>query len=1151
MTPHLPKVEAMTHLASQTTAHTRLTPIPSAVCLAVLLLLIGQPNLGVAAQLGLAQSPAGNGGREPAPNIILSVDDSGSMATSDSSDMRGLKDALDNAFGTDAVADGSIRLGFQAMWRCRGFGASRVSSYGGTCPENRVRPFSGTHRAGFDDWVQSLRPYSNTPSHLMVKNAGEFMKTTGVWNPYAKDPGVQETPLLSCRKSFHIFMTDGEWNSEFSYGNDPTSARNADGTTRTLPDGKVYDTAAANTQTRVYRDAFGGANLGTSRPIIGYEQMIIGYEQTIIGYKTVKKNKKTTTVPIYGDDLTKPIYDDDPSKPIYGPATTIYGASTVSDFVFDYWATDLQPGIANDVRPMIKAPGSINVGTTASPYLLEEYWNPKNNPATWQSLTTYTIGFGSGAALTTSGSSNHPWWGGTTGTTWSGGEYNDLVKGVTDWRDPLNSTDARRKELWHMAINGRGRYVSANNATELATAFSEIVNQIIQDTSTPISSVAANTQSITSGTRVYVAGYNSARWKGNLEARPLTSSNTISSTIDWEAGARLDAKTPANRVILTSTSTAAFDASGTATPGGAPFLWASLNAGQVTTLKQGASDTIAQERIDYLRGDRTKEAESGGTYRNRSSRLGDIVNSNIWVTTKPNLGYTFDNYASFRTTQATRPGMVYVGANDGMLHGFDTTTGDERLAYVPKGAYSKLVSLTQTTYDHQYTADGHPFTGDFYTGSSWRTALVSGMAGGGKGYFVLDVTAPGSITATTASAASTVLVDTTDGSDADIGYLYGEPVTDTSNSERVVNIAKLNNGRWAAILGNGVNSTSEKAVLLIQYLDGDRSLVKIPLDITGSNGNGLANPQVIDIDGNGTADVAYAGDMLGNLWKIDLSGATSSSWRSYFPLVSGTAAPMFVAQDTAGTRQPLTTAPQWATHPDGGLMLAFGTGREMTQQDRTTNSVQTLYAIRDDTVFAPTSTPMMSGGSVISGGRSSLVAQTLTSTVTINQQQFGKTSANAVTYTGGAAKRGWYLEFPALGERAVFNGGKLSDRLIYIRSRVPAVGNQDGTEDETCEPNATSAAEYMTVVDILSGAPPSSKVFDTDGGGFTGTEEAGVSRWKYGKEDRLLMRTGKPGEFASISPQPLNNTNSNDPTRQTMGFNANLRLVNVGWRQLQ
>lgn len=1197
----------MTHLATQRATRSLRLPSPTAVCMAVLVLFTAHPSLSLAAQLGLAQIPAGNGGREPAPNIILSVDDSGSMGWSDSPTMAGLKAALNNAFSTSAVGDDTIRLGFQAMWRCRGFGDNQFKNYGDTCPENRVRPFSGTHRQGFNTWVNSLGPKDNTPSHLMIKNAGEFMKTTGIWNPYAKNPGIQETPLLACRKSFQIFMTDGEWNYPKANGNDPTTARNADGTPRTLPDGTGYDPyntdAFPNTdtipQTHIYADTYGGAITGYQQTITGYEQKIVSYEQKITGYKQIRtgyeqkiksyeqkiigyKNNgrpiygddldrpiyvddKSKPIyaddiynPIYGNDLTKPIYGDDTSKPIYGQNVPIYGVSTLSDFVFDYWATDLQPGIANEVRPMIKAPGSINFGTAASPYWLEEYWNPKNNPATWQSLTTYTIGFGNGAALS---KTTAPKWGGTTGTTWSGGDYDKLIMGQVGWgdvgadtNDNTNGTTydvARRQELWHMAINGRGRYVSANNSAELATAFSEIVNQIIQDASTPIASIAANTQTITSGTRVYLAGYNSTKWKGTLEARPLTSSNTLSSTVDWEAGARLDLKTPANRVILTSSSTAGYDASGTATPGGAPFVWSSLSNDQKSALKQGDSDTIAQERIDYLRGDRSKEVESGGAYRNRGNRLGDIVNSNIWVTTKPNLGYTFDSYATFRAAQASRPGMVYVGANDGMLHGFDVTTGDERLAYVPKGVYNKLAGLTQPSYDHTYTVDGHPFTGDFRTGSSWATALVSGLAGGGKGYFVLDVTAPGNFAATTAAAASTVLVDTTDGVDADIGHIYSEPVTDASNSERVVNIAKLNNGRWAAILGNGVNSSSEKAVLLIQYLDGDRSLKKIELDGTGANGNGLSNPQVIDIDGNGTADVAYAGDMRGNLWKIDLSSATASNWRSYFPLSSGTAVPMFVAQDTANTRQPITTAPQWATHPDGGLMLAFGTGREITQADRTTNSVQTLYAVRDNTTFAPSATPMMSGGTTISGGRADLVLQTLTSTMTINQQQFGKTSANVVNYSGGSAKRGFYLEFPALGERAVYNGGKLSDRLIYIRSRIPAVGTQNSSNEETCEPNATAAEEYFTVLDIVTGAPSTKKVFDTDGGGFTGTEEAGVSRWKYGKEDRLLMRTGKPGEFASISPQAPNNSNTNDPTRQAMGFNTNLRLVNVGWRQLQ
>jgi type IV pilus assembly protein PilY1 len=1125
------------------------------IALAALLLLQGIASPGMAAQLSLANAPAGSGGREPAPNIILSVDDSGSMATSDSPTMAGLKAALNNAFSTTAVADNSIRLGFQSMWRCRGFGAGQTNSYGGSCPENRVRPFSGTHRTGFNAWVNSLTPYSNTPSHLMIKNAGEFMKTTGVWNPYAKDPGTTESPLLSCRKSFQIFMTDGEWNSEFSYGNDPTTAGNADGTNRTLPDGTAYvtdDTYVANVhtpQTFVYRDPYGHTITGYTQPIIGYQQKITGYVQIITGYQ---KNG----TPIYGNDPTQPIYGNDTSKPIYGPSIPVYGASTVSDYVFDYWATDLQPDIPNEVRPMIKVPGATNFGTTASPYLLQEYWNPHNNPATWQSLTTYTIGFGPGAALSTSGANNHPWWGGTTGTTWSGGDYSNLVTGAVNWEDPTCDTsgtadctgEARRKELWHMAINGRGRYVSAKNSAELATAFSEIVNQILIDTSSPLVSIAANTQSIRTDTRAYVAGYDANKWSGSIKSYALTSTDTVNQTSLWDAAALLDSANISNRLIFTHNGTDP-----------TTFVWANLSNLQKTYLQDGGTTTLGQDRLNYVRGDRTKEVQSGGTLRNRDHRLGDIVNSALWTVGKPELGYTLNNYRAFRTAQNSRTSMVYVGANDGMMHGFSTVDGNEKMAYIPQGVYGNLASLTYPAYTHRYFVDGQPFTGDFYDGTAWHTALVGTLAGGGKGFFVLDVTTPDNWSS--ASAASLVILDKTDLTNftassavglpaalaSDIGYLYGQPTMDDANQAHVVQMTKLNNGRWAVLLGNGVNSTSENAVLLIQYLDGAKELVKLVADGTVGAGNGLANPQVIDFNGDGKADVAYAGDLKGNLWKFDLSSTNPSLWS-----VAYSGSPLFVARDTAGTRQPISTAPTWVVHPDGGIMLAFGTGREVTEADRLDVSLQTLYAVWDNTTVVPGATSTtLTGGSVIadsgaSYGRTNLVQQTQTLTTTINGQTFYKTSTNAVTYTGAGAKRGWYMDWPTLGERTVANGGILDKRLMFMRSRKPAVGSLTDSAEETCTPNSQAAEEYLTIVDILSGKPSPTPAFDTDGGGFTGTELTGVSRWKSGTDDRLWLRKGRPdgknNEVVSISPR------ANDTMRIQTG---SINPARIGWRQLQ
>jgi type IV pilus assembly protein PilY1 len=1101
------------------------------LAIAIMLSFIAMPSC-FAGALPLAQVPAGNGGREPAPNLIITVDDSGSMG---SAGISSLKSALQNAFSATAIADDTIRLGFQAMWRCRGLSATPYKGAGSTsCPDTRIQSFSGTHRSNFNSWVSSLAAASGTPSHQMMKLVHEYMSTsTGVWSPYASKPGVTETPLMSCRKTFHIFMTDGGWKDTDDSHTLPRNTLgmpgNADSTDRVLPDGKIYapysTTITENgypleTQTRVYRDTF-----------------TAGHE-----YPPVDNAAISSTDPAVRGTVV-----------------------SLSDWAFHMWSTDYAPSIANELIPIIKQAGTIDIGAAGAPVYLTEYWNPRNNPMTWQGITMYTIGFNGAASLSTSrkkiqnyGDINNPYvqspkwdnstWGADI-TTMMRGETVSAVTGVPvnklQWGNPLTSQsttstslsndsgDAKDYELWHMALNGRGRYVPATNATELSNAFAEIVNQVIADSSAPLSSIAASTQTAFSDTKIFTAGYDSAKWSGTVQARSLDSSYNVSAGATWNAATILDAMTTsnlANRVILTHNETA-----------GSALKWSVLSTNQKNVIKGTDTDTVGQNRLNYLRGDRTLEQSVGGTLRNRNSRLGDVVNSNLWVVGKPNLGYSFNSYGAFRAAQNSRIQMVYLGANDGMLHGFSAVDGTEKLAYVPRGVYSSLKLYTDPTYSHLYSVDGSPFTGDIYDGTNWKTMLVGTLAGGGKGYFVLDVTDPS--TFSEANASSIVVMDQTATTDADIGHMYAEPTADTSNSARIVQIAKLNNGRWAVLMGNGVNSTSEKAVLLIQYLDGDKALKKIVLESTGSNGNGLANPQVIDINGDGKADVAYAGDLQGNLWKIDLSSPDENNWGSYF--VSGsTPQPLFVTRDSSNIRQPITTAPQWATHPIKGLSLAVGTGREMTVSDRTSTNTQTLYSIWDDSTISPNATQKMTGGSIISdatNGRASLVAQTQTQIVALSGKEFYKTSSNPVTYTGSVPKRGWYLDLPNSGERAVNNGGMLNNKLVLMRSRIPGNGSVSTSGAESCTPTASSPVEYLTAMDIIAGTPPAKPAFDDNGGGFTGTETVGLSRWKAGREDRLLLKTSKPGESVSVSAQQ----------NQSMRLNAGLAVTEMGWRQLQ
>src|SRR5690606_21112528 len=112
-------------------------------------------------------------------------------------------------------------------------------------------------------------------------------------------------------------------------------------------------------------------------------------------------------------------------------------------------------------------------------------------------------------------------------------------------------------------------------------------------------------------------------------------------------------------------------------------------------------------------------------FRKRWSRQGSIVNSEVWYLGAPVSNYALPGYTEFTRTWAKREPMLYVGGNDGMLHGFTAKDGTERIAYVPRGVMRDLPKLTSPTFNnhHQYFVDGSPMTGDVYD-SAWKTLLV-------------------------------------------------------------------------------------------------------------------------------------------------------------------------------------------------------------------------------------------------------------------------------------------------------------------------------------------------------------------------------------------------------------------------------------------
>jgi type IV pilus assembly protein PilY1 len=1075
-----------------------------AIGLACLALITSATHVN-AAPISFSQSPPGSGGREPAPNVMVSVDDSGSMGQPG---IDTLKNALAETFAASNIPDDKIRLAWQSMNGCPGIPSSSTSCSN----KNVLKRLNGTHRSNFLTWVTTLTPNGGTPSHLMIKNVGDYLQRTNLTtnNPWGSNPGTEEEPVLSCRRAYNIFMTDGGWNSDTSDTRTHKDGNyislgggNSDGIARTLPDSTAYDPTSE--YAKAYKDSWG-----------------------------------STTV------------------------------STLADLAHYYWATDLQPSIPNNVRSNIKKSGAelFDRGIPEStPFSLPEYWNPKNDPATWQHLVTYTIGFSSSTAAdkdVTKWSGNPVW-----GTNTYDGDYSKLILGSVGWPSPLckinltTTTDTvggnqacdgsngysarsneRKTELWHAAINGRGKFIPTKTSADLVNAFKEILDNIISDNSTPLTSISASSSSMQVGNLAYISGYSGSDWSGKVVARAINSTTAaIDATDTWNAATLLDASgyNLSNRLVLSyGTPTGS-----SADTGFSWTTWSTLPTAQKTPLgtnSSGTTDTNGQARVDYLRGDRTKEASNNGIFRSRGSRLGDIVNSNIWYTGKPSSGYSFSGYGAFRAVanppsntigKGGRTPMVYVGGNDGMLHGFSAsnwpaapaatsiTGGTELLAYIPQGiAQGNLRKLTDTSYSHQYFVDGDPFTGDAYIGSTpaWKTVLVGSLGAGGKGYFVLDVTDPANFTAT--NAANLVIKDTTASDswatpDTDMGYITAPPVVDDAKSRQIV---RMNDGRWAVVMGNGYNSTNEAPVLLIQYLDGDKSIKKVSpctapiatMACSFKGSNGLSAPQLIDLNGDGKIDVAYAGDLKGNVWKFDLTSTTPSDWTINIKGSSSNQQPLFIAKSSTGAVQPITTAPYWALHPKGGIMLVVGTGQNLTTADQTSTDKSSIYGIWDNSSYTfTTSSVTLTAPTAINTTTSTtrpatLVQQTISATTIVDSGiTYYKSSKNAVDYTGSPPnKRGWYLDYIIDGQRVLQNPSYFSAQQVQVLSSIPRSGGS--STGETCTPTSTPERSFLTVLNLFSGSPSASPVFllstttleNKDNANVTGVEisPGGVSK---------------------------------------------------------
>ena len=603
---------------------------------------------------------------------------------------------------------------------------------------------------------------------------------------------------------------------------------------------------------------------------------------------------------------------------------------------------------------------------------------------------------------------------------------------------------------------------------------------------------------------LYASRYDAKRWSGEVAAQ-LQSDGANSAPWGMRedqaqphtSASLLDQRDPVTRMILSSTGSGA-------TLRTIAFRWQQLAPWQQAALNDG--DELGSQRLDYLRGDRSREQSRGGAFRDRDSRQADSVNSGLWHPAAP-----------AATAQApTSPAMLYLGANGGMLHAFSAKTGVEAFAYVPQGVYARLGLLTRPQYRHEYFVDGSPWTAEVDEAGSRKTLLAGFLGSGGRGYFVFDVGNPADWAENAPAAASAVLLDTTATDDRDIGHIVGEPVRERAEPTRTRQIARLNNGRWAMVIGNGHGSESQQAALLIQFLDGARELLKLPAGSPG--GNGLSTARLVDSNGDQKPDFAYAGDLRGQLWKFDLGSSDSNAWS-----VSLDGRPLYAARDADGKPQPISAAPLLMPHPVGGHMVVFGTGRMLSDGDRADTNTQSIYGIHDRDGAVP-----------VPPGRSALVQQSIepASVGTVAGRQLWTSTDHALPPLGEETKRGWYLDLPATGERVIANPVEYEGKLVDVLSMAPPAAFRKPVLPESCEPPAI--LNFRTTLNALDGARPRSQLY----GGEDSTRYA--SRIEMANGPSVQVTQGKQVRTIGFD-------GTEDVPRHRLGLVAR----RAGWRQLR
>lgn len=740
-------------------------------------------------------------------------------------------------------------------------------------------------------------------------------------------------------------------------------------------------------------------------------------------------------------------------------------SGTLADIALKYWATDLRD-LKND--------------------------NGKGNPSDppfWQNMTSYMVSFGALGLMTEA-------------------DVTKAKAGTLSWKRPTLNQITTIDDMRHAAHNGGGDFLTVTDAQQFTTELGNLIGSISGQQLSQ-AGVAASAVTLTTGTKKFVPYYTSDAWWGNLQMVNLTATGNnrglawqvIATDANGQPTGVTTLPTPVSRniVVWVNGMTQAVDFTNI-------NINASVNSLKGTNTNMQMSNAVTSDIVDFLRGVRTKE---GRGFRKRLAVLGDIVNGTPTFI-KNNTAPEYEKlpsttpglpaYAAYMTAKAARTeGVLFVGANDGMLHAFGEGAGTkvggrEIFAYVPRSVLGKLEGLSSFAYSsaHTYTVDGPLSETDAYVttpnpttvGASigWKNLVIGTTGAGAKAVFALNVSDPLGMNNKSVlweinpDPAFPVLVGNTATSFQELGHVLSPVQSGITAS-----------GDWVSIFGNGYDSKTGQASLFVVESGSGKLIKQISTDSTV--GNGLGGVRLV-LNAKQQIIGAYAGDLKGRLWKFDLSSTSASGWI----LVNGGAA-LFTAMN-GSTPLPITAQPGVMERIDQAgyvpsYLVSIATGKLFEATDPTaTSPAQAAFGLWDRKAFGSTGADSIVE-SQLEGLRAGLstagidptAGATLNAGGTASFYTVGS-STPTVTNIDWALRRGWKLNLDVFaGQRTIYPVQMLGE-VVKIDTIVPDVSTS------SCKAESSNALSFY--INPLTGACRTGGTLDTNADGKIDTSDANV-----------------------------------------------------------